>query len=173
MCVFRQNPWITPHFVPQRQSSKELCDVITDRAIWSLVLYDIMEVIPLPSIRHSISSMSADELIQKAILITRIDEVFRQEVINPTNITRHPLDHIAKVEVGPGGQWMLLQSMDCTLHLYNSNLEDPPFVTAKLPENVPIRQPLPRCMALLLTTSGGEHLALASDNHTSLEYASS
>lgn len=112
--------------------------------------------------------MSTKELRDKAIVITKVDELWNQDVIHAKSIQRFPLDSdMTKMEVGPGGEWVLMQRANGTLHVLDIS-SDSPIVTAtkNLPDDIPLRPPIKPSMALWLAFSGGEHLALTLDRHT-------
>jgi hypothetical protein len=109
--------------------------MIGDRSVWMAVLRDIMEVMPLRRVLHALPNMSASELKQKAVHMTRLDSRWNREIVHPVKIDSHPLGSgVCKVHVWPGGDFILTLHSDGTLQLYRNQDLAVPLVTVPRPD---------------------------------------
>jgi len=107
---------------------------MSERSVWLYVLRDILEVIPLPRLRHALPSMLSSELRGKAAMITRLDALWGRDTIHPANIESYRLDlGVMAIEVIPGGDWVLKLFEDGSLHLHHRRDFAGPLATASRP----------------------------------------
>ena len=89
--------------------------------VWRSVLSDIMEVLPLRALRHALPSMSSDELIHKAVLLTRLDILWSKDVVTPSRMKSHVLSSdVCRVEILLGGDYILTLFKDGALQLIHT-----------------------------------------------------
>lgn len=112
-----------------------------ERAVWSPVLHDIVEVIPLRIVRHIIPMMSTRDIRRTAIQATRIDCLFDKCTMKPARVQRIDLDaDVVSLEIGHGGQWILTMRDDGSLHLHrirNTTLEESMLVASRPVHDAP------------------------------------
>ncbi|KIM86421.1 hypothetical protein PILCRDRAFT_4916 [Piloderma croceum F 1598] len=79
--------------------------------------------------------MSASELRQKAVLITRLDSLWSLETVRPVTISTHSLGvGICRALILPGGEFILILIEDGTLQLYRYQDMSIPLVTVPHPD---------------------------------------
>ena len=83
--------WYVPHNSQQlsHQTCKHLHQTAGERSVWLTVLRDILQVIPLRRVLYALPTMSAGELKEKAVLITRLDSLWSLESVRPVRISSH------------------------------------------------------------------------------------
>lgn len=150
---------------------RDLYDMMGEWVVWSLALADILEVVHLPFLQHTMHMMSSIELRQKAILVARVDCLLDRDVIEPANVQSYPTGaDVTQASIAPGGEGIMLMYDDGTLHVHK---------TRNLAHSEPLVVPRPNCMAgsihnpfptLVLSSSGKYHLALACDRYTNTKY---
>lgn len=108
--------------------------------VWRAVLSDIMEVLPLRALRHALTSMSSEELMRKAILLTRLDALWTQDVVIPAKMASHPLaPDVCRVEIILGGDFILTLFKEGGLQLHDTrHLSTVPLVEVTRPDH-PLR----------------------------------
>lgn len=130
---------------------------------------DIMGVIP-PSaaVLYTVPRMSAEQLRRQAMLAFNVDKIWRQDFINldPLKISRHSLvldSGVANIQIGPGGEWVVMQLTNRRLQLYQLQAERAlrtlPHAVFK-PTDGGSRKELPEHMSLFLSFSDGNHFAM-------------
>lgn len=118
-----------------RQTCKHLHQTAGERSVWLAVLCDILQVIPLRRVLYALPTMSASELKQKAVLITRLDSLWSLETVRPVRISNHPLGAgICRALIWPGGDFILILVEDGTLQLYRYQDMTVPLVTVPRPD---------------------------------------
>jgi len=106
-----------------------------ERSVWLTVLRDILQVIPLRRVLEALPTMSASELKEKAVLITRLDSLWSLESVRPVRISSHSFGAgIRKALVWPGGDFILILIEDGTLQLYRYQEMTVPLVTVMHPD---------------------------------------
>jgi hypothetical protein len=154
-----------------RRVCRDLYDMMGERVVWSLALADILEVAHLPFLQHTMHMMSSMELRQQAILVARVDCLFDRDVIEPANVQSYPAGaDVTQAAIAPGGEGIMLMYDDGTLHVHKTrNLHSEPLVVVPRPNCMAgsIHDPFP---ALVLSSSGKHHLALACDHYTNTKY---
>ena len=117
------------------QTCKYLHKIFGEHSVWIAVLRDIMDVIPLRRVVHALPSMSASELRQKAMLITRLDSVWSFNTARPMKMASHPLDfEVCVVHIWPGGDFILTLLRDGELRLYPIQDMTNPLLTVPRPD---------------------------------------
>jgi hypothetical protein len=105
-----------------------------ERSIWDAAFRDILEVIPLRGIRCALPDMTSTELRRKADRIALVDNLWSRDTIHPVKIERHSLSYdICRVEVLPGGEFILTLCKDGELQLRNTRDFIEPLMTVTRP----------------------------------------
>jgi hypothetical protein len=142
-----------------------------ERVIWNLALSDILEVINLPLLWHTMHLMSSLELRQKATLVARVDCLFDHPIVKPANVQLyHTANDVTQAAIAPGGDGIMLMQDDGTLHVHKMrNLAQSRPLVVQRPDSIAgrIHEPFP---TLLLSSSGKHYVAVACDHYTNTEY---
>jgi len=119
------------------------------------VLLDILEVIPIPRLVHALPGMPASELKRRAELMVRLEGLWNREVIIPKRVSCHKIDlEVDRIEILPGGDWVLKLLNDGTLYLHHRQDMERPSVTVHrltrksctyLPESTDMRRSFFTC----------------------------
>lgn len=92
-----------------------------EACVWRDVLVDIMECIPLRALQHALPGMSPDELLRKAVLLTRLDIQWSKDVAKPARVKSHALcADVCRTEILLGGDYMLTLFKDGVLQLLHT-----------------------------------------------------
>ena len=106
-----------------------------DRSVWSLVLNDILEVMPLRTVREAMGSMSSRDLKNTAVRVTRLDKLFDNDVIHPVKVERIACSKdAAKMHLTFGGQWVVIMHEDGSLNIHQTRDFASPFVSVAPPD---------------------------------------
>lgn len=93
------------------------------------VLYDILDVTPLPNLRRALPQLSAEELKKKVIIAARLSYKWDQKTIIPQQAREFECDYdVACFQLLPGGKWMVVAKCDTTLELHEMTSEPPEVV---------------------------------------------
>lgn len=144
------------------------------RAVWSLVVQDLIGIMPFHVVRHNSHLMSTQELMRRAIRAARIDVLLDREVIRPIKIIQidiHP--GVAKAVIAPGGQWMLMLLEDGAIHLHPAgNLTQPPILVIPRPDCTLSRHwnVTDTNNNIIITSTRGDYLIVASESFNGPKY---
>jgi hypothetical protein len=152
------------------QTCQDLYDIMGERVIWNQALSDILEVVNLPLLQHTMHLMSALELRQKAILVAHIDRLFDHQIIKPANVQLYRMaNDVSQAAIAPGGDGIVLMQDDGTLNVHKmGNLAQSRPLVVQRPDSIAgrVHEPFP---TLLLSSSGEHHVAVACDHYTNME----
>jgi len=143
------------------------------RAVWSLVLQDLMGVMPFHVVRHSSHLMSAEELRRRAIRAARIDDLLDHDVIQPAKFHVETYQDVAKAAIAPGGKWLLMLYEDGSIHLHlTRDLTEPPLLVIPRPD---FPQPLDWNATdmnnnIIVTSMCGQYVIIVSESFNGPEY---
>lgn len=137
-----------------------------EHSVWVAALRDILEVIPLSQVRCVLHRMSTDELMQKSILLYRLDHIWSRETVYPVSTTRHQLDvETSRVEVLPGGNIILTLTKKGAIQLHRTQ-DKLELVDEVLP---PVLSYTAESELRRASTSNGEHWIVMVDYYISDE----
>lgn len=138
-----------------------------DSAIWRLALYDIVEVIPLRIVRDVIPTMSLRDIRRTVIRAVRMDFMFDNRRIQPAKVQSINLgDDVVGLEIGHGGQWILIMHEDGSIRLHHIRNMDKSVLLASRPEYDRLRTWDPAQMCILLSSWRGTLLAVAYEHYS-------
>lgn len=94
--------------------------MMSERAVWSEALRDLLSIIPIPRLSQDIHSMTASELKFEAVQLAHADSAWPEGEVSRDKVTRFPCKDmdVRRVLLLPGGEWILLFSVVGELRLY-------------------------------------------------------
>jgi hypothetical protein len=138
-----------------------------DSAIWRLALYDIVEVVPLRIVRDIIPTMSLRDIRRTVIRAVRMDFLLDNQSIQPARVRSVTLGaDVVGLEIGHGGQWILIMHEDGSIHLHHIRNMDKSVLLASRPEYDKLRTWDPAQMCILLSSWRGTLLAVAYEHYS-------
>jgi hypothetical protein len=155
------------------QTSKHFYRLMSERSVWLDALRDVLEVIPLPRLRHVLPCLSSSELRTKAAMISRLDDLWSRGASHPAHIESYrPSSGIIAIEIMPGGDWVLNLFQDGSLHLHHRRNMAEHSVSVPLPTRSGWRFEGSAYMRRSFS-SCGQHWVAVKDYYVTSEYVRS
>ena len=102
------------------QTCKELYKLLESRNVWQQALRDILSVISLPALQRAIPQLTTKVLKMKTVIAARLAHKWSQKTVTPRMARKYECDcDVARLQLLPGGKWLLIAQCDGSLGLYD------------------------------------------------------